>query len=359
MKLIYQNKKSPNELIVDRMDDVEEFQNTIKAMRTMNISDDEQHEIFRLVAGMLHMGNVVYNQGREGAELANPEVLARAAEMFGVDAQALETAIIKPKIKAGLEIIQKHLSKEEAEFATTATMKAMYHRLFVYIVNKVNEVMGRTGAYSIGILDIAGFEIFRDNSLEQLLINLTNEKLQQFFNNHMFVTEQEEYKNEGIPWTQQNFGEDLQPVITLIEEKSPAGILAKLDEQSFQNSGNDENFHNNICQTFGRGHPKFRKPRIGGAGVYEFDILHYAGAVTYNARDWVSKNRDPLERDIQQVFIGKNSNNLVHRLFTMTEGIAGSSGDDMGGKGSNSRSKSQNTIGRIDEKIEIDMPTFH
>jgi len=198
--------------------------------------------------------------------------------MFGVDAEALRKAIIQPKIKAGLEVIERHLSKEEAEFNTNATLKAIYHRLFVFIVNKVNEVMGKTGAHSIGILDIAGFEIFRENSFEQLCINLTNEKLQQFFNNHMFNLEQIEYQNEGIPWTHQNFGDDLQPVIDLIESKIPAGLLSMLDEQSFMASGSDENFHNNICNTFGRGHPRFRKPRIGGAN--EFDIIHYAGTVT-------------------------------------------------------------------------------
>ncbi|KAL7718232.1 Myosin-2 heavy chain [Entamoeba marina] len=333
-RLIYQNKKSPQEIDVEYMDDAEEFATTIKAMRSLNISDDDQNSIFRIIAGMLHLGNVKYEQNKEGAEVSNLDTFARAAEMFGVDAEHLRKAIIQPKIKAGTEIIERHLSKEEAEFNTNATLKAIYHRLFMFIVEKVNEVLGKTGAHSIGILDIAGFEIFRENSFEQLCINLTNEKLQQFFNNHMFNLEQQEYQNEGIPWKQQNFGDDLQPVIDLIEQKIPSGLLSMLDEQSFVASGTDENFHNNICNTFGRGHPRFRKPRVGGAGVYEFDILHYAGTVTYNANDWVRKNRDPLERDIQQVFIGKDSTTLISRLFRITSGIAGSSGDEVSSKSS-------------------------
>ena len=315
-KILYQNKTSPKELIVDGMDDFEEFHNTIKAMRTMNISEEEQQEIFRILAGMLHLGNVEYSQGKEGAEIVNKETFVKAAELLGVDSVSLEKAIIHPTLITKTEITERNFSKKEAEDSTKAMLKTIYHKLFEYLVDVVNKTMGRTGNYSIGILDIAGFEIFRENSLEQLLINLTNEKLQQFFNNHMFKIEQQEYIVENIPWSQQNFGEDAQPVINLIEQKNPPGLLALLDEQSSQDSGNDSNFHNNICNTFGRGNSKFRKPKFGGRpGDYKFDIVHYAGDVTYNADGWVDKNRDPLERDIRKVLSGSTSNSIINKIF--------------------------------------------
>jgi myosin protein heavy chain len=207
-----------------------------------------------------------------------------------------------------------------------AIAKAIYERMFKWIVQRINKSLDRSkrqGASFIGILDIAGFEIFQLNSFEQLCINYTNEKLQQLFNHTMFVLEQEEYKREGLEWKYIDFGLDLQPTIDLIEKvqricfpteykkkyyktrlmifilfflnTKPMGILSLLDEECLFPKATDRTYVDKLIASHSA-HPKFGKPSF--KSNYDFSILHYAGKVDYSADLWLMKNMDPLNDNI-------------------------------------------------------------
>lgn len=154
------------------------------------------------------------------------------SHLLGLNVTEMTKAFLRPRLKVGRDYVTKAQTKEQVESAVEAIAKACYERMFKWLVQRINKSLDRTkrqGASFIGILDIAGFEIFDLNSFEQLCINYTNEKLQQLFNHTMFVLEQEEYQREGIEWKFIDFGLDLQPTIDLIEK--PMGILALLDEE--------------------------------------------------------------------------------------------------------------------------------
>jgi len=213
--------------------------------------------------------------------------------------------------------VQTHLNKDKAEYSRNALAKAIYGRLFLWIISKINVILAQKSYASfIGILDIAGFEIFEHNSFEQLCINYTNERLQQFFNNHMFKLEQEEYMREKIIWTFIDFGLDLQDTIDLIDKK-PIGILTLLDEESFFPKGTDESFLTKLHTAHTR-NAHFKKPKfVKGT----FRLAHYAGEVEYEVQNWLDKNKDPLQDDLQ-ICMRSSSKKLVCDVFSDSFGLA-------------------------------------
>merc|ERR1719346_594126 len=189
---------------VPGIEDVEEFQMTIQSMKVMGISDEDMNSIWRVISASLLFGNMEFKQERNSDQATLPDntVAQKIAHLLGIQVTDLTKAFLKPRIKVGRDYVTKAQSKEQVEFAVEAIAKATYERLFKWIVTRINRSLDRTkrqGASFIGILDIAGFEIFELNSFEQLCINYTNEKLQQLFNHTMFILEQEEYQREGIP----------------------------------------------------------------------------------------------------------------------------------------------------------------
>jgi len=291
MSYNYLNKS--NCTTVTNMDDRAEFQGTLTAMQIMALKPEEIESVLKIVSGILHLGNVNFVPSfGEGSAIENREAIETAAGIFRVDPNKLDQAICKPRIRAGNEYVPTHLNVEKAAYSTEALSKSLYHRLFLWIVKKINEQLATEKAASfIGVLDISGFEIFKINSFEQLCINFTNEKLQQFFNHHMFTLEQEEYQRERIEWTFIDFGLDLQPTIDLIEKK-PMGILSLLDEESLFPKATDLTFVNKLHAQFNaKGHPKYIKPRFSKTA---FGVSHYAGDVEYETAQWLDKNKDPL-----------------------------------------------------------------
>jgi myosin protein heavy chain len=282
---------------VESLNDVEEFKHTRVAMDMCGISPEQQQQIFHIVSGIMHLGNVRFRQGSgEGGELESPAEVAAAAAQFGVDADLLGTALLHPKIEAGGKLVALHLTREQAEHAREATSKDIYNRLFLWVVARMNKLLSHpNSAQFIGVLDIAGFEIFEYNSFEQLCINYTNERLQAFFNNHMFTLEQEEYEREKIQWTWIDFGIDSAQVIDLISKKD-TGILSILNEQCVFPKATDLTFLEKLHTQHGRS-PKYVKPQF--AGEPTFKLAHYAGQVSYNVTDWLEKNKDPLAADIK------------------------------------------------------------
>lgn len=285
---------------VPGIDDVEEFQATIASMKVMGMTDEDMGSVFKVISAALLFGNMEFKQERNSDQATLPDntTAQKVAHLLGIQVTDLTKAFLKPRIKVGRDYVTKAQTKEQVEFAVEAIAKATYERLFKWIVTRINRSLDRTkrqGASFIGILDIAGFEIFEVNSFEQLCINYTNEKLQQLFNHTMFILEQEEYQREGIEWKFIDFGLDLQPTIDLIEK--PMGIMALVDEECWFPKATDKSFVEKLV-TSHNVHPKFSKTDFKSSG--DFCIVHYAGDVTYSANRWLTKNMDPLNENIVQ-----------------------------------------------------------
>merc|ERR1719431_354416 len=287
-------------LRVPGIDDIEEFAATQNAMKVMGITDEDMISIWRVISASLLFGNMEFKQERNNDQATLPDntVAQKVAHLLGIQVTDLTKAFLKPRIKVGRDYVTKAQTKEQVEFAIEAIGKATYERLFKWIVTRINRSLDRTkrqGASFIGILDIAGFEIFELNSFEQLCINYTNEKLQQLFNHTMFILEQEEYQREGIEWKFIDFGLDLQPTIDLIEK--PMGIMALVDEECWFPRATDKSLVEKLV-TSNAAHPKFSKTDFKNQA--DFCISHYAGPVNYSATKWLMKNMDPLNENIVQ-----------------------------------------------------------
>jgi len=298
---------------VNGMDDVKEFEHTRHAMQVVGLDKEEMDAVFRVMAGIMHCGNIKYGSayGSDGANIESGDVLDTIASLWKVDRVKFERSLIRPRINAGREIVEKHLNVEQAQYSRNAMCKAVYERAFLWIVKKLNTVLAADReANFIGCLDIAGFEIFQNNSFEQLCINFTNEKLQEFFNHHMFKLEQEEYAKEQIVWTYIDFGIDSKQTIDLIEKK-PNSIMSFLDEESIFPKATDETLIQKL-HTLATKNPKYGKVQFK---KLNFSIQHYAGDVVYDVTDWITKNKDPLQEDIATA-IRTSSDSFISNLFT-------------------------------------------
>ncbi|KAI5720900.1 hypothetical protein M8J77_013076 [Diaphorina citri] len=213
---------SQGKITIPGMDDGEEFQLTDQAFDILGFTKEEKENVYKITASVMHMGGMKFKQrGREEqAEPDGTEEGDRVSKLLGVDSQQLYTNLVKPRIKVGNEFVTQGRNVNQVMYSVGAMSKGMFDRVFKYLVKKCNETLDtkQKRQHFIGVLDIAGFEIFDFNGFEQLCINFTNEKLQQFFNHHMFVLEQEEYKKEGIVWAFIDFGMDLLACIELIEK---------------------------------------------------------------------------------------------------------------------------------------------
>ncbi|XP_050671121.1 myosin heavy chain, non-muscle isoform X1 [Leptidea sinapis] len=285
-------------LPVPGIDDNVEFQATIKSMNIMGMNQEDFNSIFRIASSVMLFGSMQFKQERNSDQATLPDntVAQKIAHLLGLSVTDMTKAFLKPRIKVGRDFVTKAQTKEQVEFSVEAISKACYERLFRWLVNRINRSLDRTkrqGASFIGILDMAGFEIFELNSFEQLCINYTNEKLQQLFNHTMFILEQEEYQREGIEWKFIDFGLDLQPTIDLIDK--PMGIMALLDEECWFPKATDKTFVEKLVSAHSV-HPKFMKTDF--RGVADFAIIHYAGKVDYSASQWLMKNMDPLNENV-------------------------------------------------------------
>ncbi|TGZ64912.1 hypothetical protein CRM22_006176 [Opisthorchis felineus] len=302
-------------------DEHQAYRETSEAMDIMGITKEDQMAIFRVISAVLHLGNLDFRQERNSDQATLPDhsVAQKACHLLGIPLVDMTKAFLKPRIKVGKDLVSKAQTKAQVEFAVEAISKSIYERLFLWLVDRINKTLDRTkrpGASFVGILDIAGFEIFQVNSFEQLCINYTNEKLQQLFNHTMFVLEQDEYSREGIPWDFIDFGLDLQPTIDLIEK--PLGILALLDEECFFPKATDKSFVEKLLKTQ-EAHPKICKPDFRSSA--DFGVLHYAGRVDYVSAQWLTKNMDPLNDNIVALFLA-SSDPLVQDIYKDAEIIS-------------------------------------
>ncbi|XP_058815430.1 myosin heavy chain, muscle isoform X19 [Topomyia yanbarensis] len=329
---------SQGKITVASIDDAEEMQLTDEAFNVLGFTQEEKDNIYRITAAVMHMGGMKFKQkGREEqAEADGTEEGDRVAKLLGVVTEDLYKNLLKPRIKVGAEFVTKGQNKDQVTNAVGALCKGIFDRVFKWLVKKCNETLDtkQKRAQFIGVLDIAGFEIFDYNGFEQLCINFTNEKLQQFFNHHMFVLEQEEYKREGINWAFIDFGMDLLACIEMIEK--PMGILSILEEESMFPKATDQTFAEKLMTNhLGKSAP-FQKPKPPkpGCQAAHFAIGHYAGVVSYNITGWLEKNKDPLNDTVVDQF-KKGTNQLVVEIFADHPGqsAAPDAGGGKGGRG--------------------------
>uniref|UniRef100_A0A8C2WD12 Myosin heavy chain n=1 Tax=Cyclopterus lumpus TaxID=8103 RepID=A0A8C2WD12_CYCLU len=303
---------------VEGMDDGEELKLTDRAMDTLGFTPEEKYGCYKIVGAIMHFGNMRFKkrQREEQAEGDGTESVDKAAYLMGISSADLLKGLLNPRVKVGNELIIKGQTVEQVIFAAAALAKATYDRMFKWLVSRINSSLytALPRQYFIGVLDIAGFEVFEFNNFEQLCINFTNEKLQQFFNHQMFILEQEEYQTEGIDWTFIDFGLDLQACIDLIER--PMGILSILEEECMFPKATDSSFKTKLYDNhFGKS-ANFQRPRLDKKRKYEthFELVHYAGVVPYNITGWLDKNRDPLNETVVALF-QKSSHKLMAGLF--------------------------------------------
>ncbi|XP_029948678.1 myosin heavy chain, fast skeletal muscle-like [Salarias fasciatus] len=328
---------SQGEITVKSIDDVEEFIATDTAIDILGFTADEKIAMYKLTGAVMQHGNMKFKQKQreEQAEPDGTEVADKISYLMGLNSADLLKALCYPRVKVGNELVTKGQTVPQVNNAVSALCKSVYEKMFLWMVVRINEMLDtkQPRSFFIGVLDIAGFEIFDFNSLEQLCINFTNEKLQQFFNHHMFVLEQEEYKKEGIDWEFIDFGMDLAACIELIEK--PMGIFSILEEECMFPKASDTTFKNKLYdQHLGKSAP-FQKPKPAkGKAEAHFALVHYAGTVDYNVLGWLDKNKDPLNDSVVQLY-QKSSIKLLAFLYAShasAEAEAGGGGGKKGGK---------------------------
>ncbi|GAV53181.1 hypothetical protein ZYGR_0AI04640 [Zygosaccharomyces rouxii] len=304
------------------VDDAKDFQELLSAFKIMGFGDDEVHHIFQIISIILHLGNVEFLSERaEQASIKND--ISALCRLLGVKENDLKAATLKPKSKAGREWVSQSKNAQQSRSILNSLSRTLYEKLFSFIVDKINRSLdhGSMTANYIGLLDIAGFEIFQNNSFEQLCINYTNEKLQQFFNHYMFVLEQNEYLKENIQWDYVDYSKDLQSTINLIEQKGPpTGVLPLLDEEAILPKSSDDSFFSKLISTWDQKSNKFKRAKKPSC----FVLKHYAGDVEYNVDGWLSKNKDPLNDHLLSV-LSDSSNEMIKGFFCDSPKVRGGS----------------------------------
>uniref|UniRef100_A0A8C2VUD9 Myosin-2 n=1 Tax=Chinchilla lanigera TaxID=34839 RepID=A0A8C2VUD9_CHILA len=326
---------SQGEISVASIDDQEELMATDSAIDILGFTNDEKVSIYKLTGAVMHYGNMKFKQKQreEQAEPDGTEVADKAAYLQGLNSADLLKALCFPRVKVGNEYVTKGQTVEQVINAVGALAKAVYEKMFLWMVTRINQQLDtkQPRQYFIGVLDIAGFEIFDFNTLEQLCINFTNEKLQQFFNHHMFVLEQEEYKREGIEWTFIDFGMDLAACIELIEK--PMGIFSILEEECMFPKATDTSFKNKLYDQHLGKSANFQKPKVvKGKVEAHFSLIHYAGTVDYNITGWLEKNKDPLNETVVGLYQKSSLKTLANLFSGAQTGEAEASGTKKGGK---------------------------
>lgn len=306
--------------VIAGVSDNDEWNSLLEAFHIMGFSDKEQTSVLRTVAAVLLLGNVTVMKESMRADQATLTADAyaqaeKACRLLGIPVDSFINGLLHPKVKAGREWVEKVQTPEQVRSSLDALSKGIYERAFGDLVSRINRQLDRTGmglddSHFIGVLDIAGFEIFEENNFEQLCINYTNEKLQQFFNHHMFVLEQEEYAREQIEWKFIDFGKDLQPTIDLIELPNPIGIFSCLDEDSVMPKATDKSFTEKMHSLWERKTPKYRPSRLSQG----FILTHYAAEVEYSTTGWLEKNKDPLNDNITRL-LASSSDKHTSSLF--------------------------------------------
>ncbi|XP_016533849.1 unconventional myosin-XV-like [Poecilia formosa] len=349
--------------------DADDFRRLLSAMEILHFTPEDQSAIFRVLASILHLGNVYFQKheadGQEVASVVSAQEIRVVAELLQISPEGLQKAITYKVTETMRDKIYSPLSVENAVDARDAVAKILYSLIFHWLTERINaQVYPRQHSLSISILDIYGFEDLAFNSFEQLCINYANEYLQFFFNRIVFREELEEYSREQIPWQDITFS-DNQPCIDIIAAK-PHGILRILDDQSCFPQATDHTFLQKCHYHHGH-NPLYVKPKMP---LPEFTIKHFAGRVTYQVYKFLDKNYDQVRQEVLDLFI-QSRNKMVSNLFlahadAMGQQRGGGGGGHMRKSSSVTRkyqpptvsSKFQQSLLELVEKMERCNPFF-
>ncbi|KAK9810086.1 hypothetical protein WJX72_004563 [[Myrmecia] bisecta] len=288
---------------IDGVDDGADLADVKKAMTAVGIAPAKQANIFQLLAAILWLGNIEFDVKTDDSVTVRRDApLANAAALLQCSEDALASALSTRKITAGGETISMDLKLESAIDTRDALAKAAYAALFRWLVEQINVALAvgkRKSDTSLSILDIYGFECFKENSFEQLCINYANERLQQQFNKHLFKLEQEAYATEGIDWAHVEF-EDNQECVDLIENRPPksVGIISLLDEECMFPKATDSTFSAKLRENLTSNKRFSYNPKVP---TDDFAVEHYAGEVVYSCHKFLDKNKDSLSPDLVEL----------------------------------------------------------
>ncbi|XP_078029548.1 unconventional myosin-X isoform X1 [Epinephelus lanceolatus] len=284
------------------------FQDVLYAMRTMQFTEENIGEILRLLAGVLHTGNIEFMTAGGAQVSSKSAALTRTSDLLGLNPDQLAEVLTHRSMILRGEEICTPLTVEQAVDSRDSMAMALYSQCFNWIIRKLNNrIRGREDFKSISILDIFGFENFEVNRFEQFNINYANEKLQEYFNKHIFSLEQLEYNKEGLIWVDINWMDNGE-CLDLIEKK--LGLLALLNEESHFPKATDDT----LLEKLHSQHSKnsfYVKPRVA---VHYFGVKHYAGEVVYDVRGMLEKNRDTFRDDILNL-LRESRLDFVYDLF--------------------------------------------
>lgn len=303
----------------------------MQALETIEIPENEKTELFEIIASVLHLGNITFGEDELGKAVVYENAAINAvAKVLGVDVDKLKHSLTHRTIDARGDMVTSPLDRDMSFYARDALAKAVYTRLFDWLVSRINQSLQTPSSLSrvnsnhvLGILDIYGFEVFQTNNFEQLCINFCNEKLQQLFIELTLKQEQEEYLKEGIEWTSIEFFNN-KVICDLIEEKH-VGIIALMDEECLRpGDATDLTLLEKMNERLAS-HPHyiFASSRASlmirkSVGGNEFQLRHYAGDVKYNVDGFLDKNNDLLFRNLKEA-MSISSNGIMKRLFPQAE----------------------------------------
>ncbi|XP_038129206.1 unconventional myosin-X isoform X3 [Cyprinodon tularosa] len=273
------------------LNDKELYNSVMEALKVLGFTEEEIRDMFKLLSGVLQLGNMEFMLAG-GAQITTKQVVSNVSELLGLDAFQLSEVLTQRSIILRGEEICSPLTIEQAIDSRDSVAMALYSQCFSWIILKINQkIKGKENFKSIGILDIFGFENFEVNRFEQFNINYANEKLQAYFNKHIFSLEQLDYNREGVQWDAIDWMDNAE-CLDLIEKK--LGLLALVNEESRFPKGTDftllEKLHSRHSTN-----PYYVKPRVAD---HQFGIKHYAGEVLYDVRGILEKNRDTFRDDI-------------------------------------------------------------
>nr|XP_058917905.1 unconventional myosin-X isoform X2 [Kogia breviceps] len=287
--------------------DQESFREVITAMEVMQFSKEEVREVLRLLAGILHLGNIEFITAG-GAQVSFKTALGRSAELLGLDPAQLTDALTQRSMSLRGEEILTPLNVQQAVDSRDSLAMALYARCFEWVIKKINSrIKGKDDFKSVGILDIFGFENFEVNHFEQFNINYANEKLQEYFNKHIFSLEQLEYSREGLVWEDIDWIDNGE-CLDLIEKK--LGLLALINEESHFPQATDGTLLEKLHSQHANNH-FYVKPRVA---VNNFGVKHYAGEVQYDVRGILEKNRDTFRDDLLNL-LRESRFDFIYDLF--------------------------------------------
>ncbi|ELW62208.1 Myosin-VIIb [Tupaia chinensis] len=304
------------------LNDAKEYAHVRSAMKILLFSDSENWDLSKLLAAILHLGNVEFMaavfENLDSSDVMETPALPVVMKLLEVQHQVLRDCLIKHTILIRGEYVTRPLNIAQAADRRDAFVKGIYGHLFLWIVKKINAAIftppagdSKNVRRAIGLLDIFGFENFQNNSFEQLCINFANEHLQQFFVQHVFTMEQEEYRSENLAWDYIHYT-DNRPTLDLLALK-PMSIISLLDEESRFPQGTDIT----MLQKLNNVHAS-NKAFLQPKNIHDtrFGIAHFAGKVYYQAEGFLEKNRDVLSTDILTL-VHSSKNKFLQEIFNL------------------------------------------